>query len=212
MRATVVLLTATLTFAAALAQAEECRLTPKEVVTQFMTKFYVDKQVREAFETWVEPGYIQHNPMAQTGRDAAIAFLEPFFKSHPDIHYEIKRIIADGNLVAVHSHGVFIRGSGDSRSSTSCGSITARSPNTGTSRSPYRRNLPIPTGCSDACGSQGPRSSAVAGARARLAHVRSSSSMALPSAAARIAARRSRSIRSRPSGTGSWGRAARHAS
>jgi len=107
MRATVVLLTATLTFAAALAQAEECRLTPKEVVTQFMTKFYVDKQVREAFETWVEPGYIQHNPMAQTGRDAAIAFLEPFFKSHPDIHYEIKRIIADGNLVAVHSHGVF---------------------------------------------------------------------------------------------------------
>jgi predicted SnoaL-like aldol condensation-catalyzing enzyme len=45
--------------------------------------------------------------MAQTGRDAAIAFLEPFFKSHPDISYEIKRVIADGNLVAVHSHAVF---------------------------------------------------------------------------------------------------------
>ena len=110
MRATVVLLTATLTFAAALAHADQCRLTPKEVVTQFMTKFYVDKQVREAFETWVEPGYIQHNPMAQTGRDAAIAFLEPFFKSHPDINYSIKRVIADGNLVAVHSHAVFTPG------------------------------------------------------------------------------------------------------
>ena len=110
MRATVVLLSATLTFAAALAHADECRLTPKEVVTKFMTKFYVDKQVREAFETWVEPGYIQHNPMAQTGRDAAIAFLEPFFKSHPDISYSIKRIIADGNLVAVHSHAVFTPG------------------------------------------------------------------------------------------------------
>ena len=110
MRATVVLLTATLTFATTLAHAEECRLTPKEVVTQFMTKFYVDKQVREAFETWVEPGYIQHNPMAQTGRDAAIAFLEPFFKSHPDINYSIKRVIADGNLVAVHSHAVFTPG------------------------------------------------------------------------------------------------------
>ena len=110
MRATVVLLSATLTCAAALAHADQCRLTPKEVVTQFMTKFYVDKQVREAFETWVEPGYIQHNPMAQTGRDAAIAFLEPFFKSHPDISYSIKRIIADGNLVAVHSHGVFTPG------------------------------------------------------------------------------------------------------
>ena len=110
MRATVVLLTATLTFAAALAHADQCRLTPKEVVTQFMTRFYLEKQVREAFETWVEPGYIQHNPLAKTGRDAAIAFLEPFFKSHPDIHYEIKRIIADGNLVAVHSHGVFTPG------------------------------------------------------------------------------------------------------
>ena len=107
MRATVVLLTATLTFAAALAQAEECRLTPKEVVTQFMTKFYLEKKVREAFETWVEPGYIQHNPLAKTGRDAAIAFLEPFFQSHPDASYSIKRIIADGNLVAVHSHAKF---------------------------------------------------------------------------------------------------------
>jgi predicted SnoaL-like aldol condensation-catalyzing enzyme len=107
MRATVVLLTATLTFAAALAQADQCRLTPKEVVSAFMTKFYLEKKVREAFETWVEPDYIQHNPLAKTGRDAAIAFLEPFFQSHPDASYSIKRIIADGNLVAVHSHAKF---------------------------------------------------------------------------------------------------------
>ena len=110
MRSLLILLTATATLATTLARAEECKLKPKEVVTRFMTEFYVDKHVREAFETWVEPGYIQHNPMAQTGRDAAIAFLEPFFKSHPDISYSIKRIIADGNLVAVHSHGVFTPG------------------------------------------------------------------------------------------------------
>jgi predicted SnoaL-like aldol condensation-catalyzing enzyme len=84
-----------------------CHLTPKQVVTRFMTQFYVDKKVREAFETWVDPGYIQHNPMAQTGREAAIGFLEPFFTQHPAIHYSILRVIADGNLVAVHSHGVF---------------------------------------------------------------------------------------------------------
>src|SRR5689334_9872352 len=107
MRSSIILLTATLTLATALGHAQECQLKPKEVVTKFMNEFYVEKRVREAFETWVEPGYIQHNPMAQTGRDAAIAFLEPFFKSHPDIHYSIKRIIADGKLVAVHSHGVF---------------------------------------------------------------------------------------------------------
>lgn len=107
MRRPLILLTATLTFAATLAHADECRLKPKEVVTKFMTEFYLEKRVREAFETWVEPGYIQHNPLAATGRDAAIAFLEPFFQSHPDATYSIKRIIADGNLVAVHSHGKF---------------------------------------------------------------------------------------------------------
>jgi predicted SnoaL-like aldol condensation-catalyzing enzyme len=89
------------------AAAADCRLKPKQVVTRFMTTFYVDKKVREAFETWVDPGYVQHNPMAATGRDAAINFLEPFFAQHPDIHYSIARIIADGNLVAVHSHGKF---------------------------------------------------------------------------------------------------------
>jgi predicted SnoaL-like aldol condensation-catalyzing enzyme len=92
---------------AASADAAKCRLAPKEVVTRFMTALYVDKQVRAAFETWVDSGYIQHNPMAQTGRQAAIDFLEPFFAQHPDIHYSIKRIMADGNLVAVHSQGKF---------------------------------------------------------------------------------------------------------
>ena len=106
MRPTLILLAVLFTLATSV-QAEECKLKPKEVVTKFMNEFYVEKRVREAFETWVEPGYIQHNPMAQTGRDAAIAFLEPFFKSHPDISYSIKRIIADGNLVAVHSHGEY---------------------------------------------------------------------------------------------------------
>src|SRR5437016_7417870 len=110
MRPAVLLLTATLTFAAALADAAECRLTPKEVVTQFMNEFYLEKRVREAFETWVEPGYIQHNPLAATGRDAAIAFLEPFFRTHPDATYSIKRIIADGNLVVVHSQATFTAG------------------------------------------------------------------------------------------------------
>jgi predicted SnoaL-like aldol condensation-catalyzing enzyme len=92
------------------AEARKCRLTPKEVTVNFMTAFYIDKKVREAFETWVDPEYIQHNPMAATGRDAAVAFLEPFFADNPGISYSIKRIIADGDLVAVHSHGKFAEG------------------------------------------------------------------------------------------------------
>ncbi|MEO0032371.1 MAG: hypothetical protein RIS94_2129 [Pseudomonadota bacterium] len=85
--------------------AEECTLTPKQVVTQFMDEFYIQKKVRTAFEHWVDPGYIQHNPYAQTGRDAAIGFLEKFVADNPGQKTDIRRIIADGNLVAVHSHG-----------------------------------------------------------------------------------------------------------
>jgi len=107
MRPCVTMLMIASTLAAASAQASDCYLKPKDVVTKFMTKFYVEKKVREAFETWVDPAYIQHNPMAATGRDAAITFLEPFFAQHPDVNYSIKRVIADGNLVAVHSHGRF---------------------------------------------------------------------------------------------------------
>lgn len=87
------------------AQAEACKLTPKEVVSQFMDEFYIKKQVRSSFEKWVDPGYIQHNPFAATGRDAAIAFLEPFVANNPTQRTTIHRIIADGNIVAVHSHG-----------------------------------------------------------------------------------------------------------
>ncbi len=107
MRLALIVLAGMASLAAAPAEAAKCRLSPKQVVTSFMTKFYVEKKVREAFETWVDPGYIQHNPMAATGRDAAIGFLEPFFASNPNVHYDIKRIIADGNLVAVHAHGKF---------------------------------------------------------------------------------------------------------
>ena len=98
---------ATFATTAAPTHADTCRLTPKEVVTRFMNEFYIDKKVRQAFETWVVPDYIQHNPLATNGRDAAIQFLEPFFAKNPAIHYSIKRIIADGNLVAVHSQGIF---------------------------------------------------------------------------------------------------------
>lgn len=91
--------------AAPAAHAEACKLTPKQVVTQFMHEFYIEKKVRSSFEKWVDPGYVQHNPYAQTGREAAIQFLTKFVEGNPGQKTDIRRIIADGNLVAVHSHG-----------------------------------------------------------------------------------------------------------
>ena len=89
----------------AAAKAPACKLSPKQVVTRFMDEFYMKKQVRSAFERWVDPSYIQHNPYAATGRDAAITFLEKFVADNKGQKTDIRRIIADGKLVAVHSHG-----------------------------------------------------------------------------------------------------------
>lgn len=99
------LLIAIALLAAPAAHAETCKLTPKEVVTQFLHEFYIEKKVRSSFEKWVDPGYIQHNPYAQTGREAAIQFLTKFVEDNPGQRTQIHRIIADGNLVAAHSHG-----------------------------------------------------------------------------------------------------------
>jgi predicted SnoaL-like aldol condensation-catalyzing enzyme len=151
MRPAGILLVATLTLAT-LVHADECKLKPKEVVTKFINEFYLEKRVREAFETWVEPGYIQHNPLAQTGRDAAIAFLEPLFKSHPDISYSIKRIIADGYLVAVHSHGVFNPGERGLAIVDILRVDGCKIAEHLTSRSRCRRSPPTPTACSEAMG------------------------------------------------------------
>ncbi len=74
------------------------------IVTDFFDLFYKQKKVREAFEKYVVPDYIQHNPIAPDGRDNAINALEPFMKNVPGLNYEIKRIIVDGNLAAVHAH------------------------------------------------------------------------------------------------------------
>lgn len=79
-------------------------LTIKQAAADFLRKFYTEKKVREAYETWVAPDYIQHNPLVPNGREGAIAFLEPFFGAHPDSTFDVKRILVDGNFVTAHLH------------------------------------------------------------------------------------------------------------
>lgn len=78
---------------------------PKDVVRAFVDLFYGQNRVREAFEAYVHPAYIQHNPEAGDGREAAIAMLEQVRRRHPGTRVEVKRIIAEGDLVAVHAFG-----------------------------------------------------------------------------------------------------------
>ena len=78
----------------------------RAVVTDFVSLFYGQKRVREAFEGHVAENYIQHNPLAADGRAAAIAALEGFFNAAPQIQFDVKRILVDGDLAAVHVHTI----------------------------------------------------------------------------------------------------------
>ena len=66
----------------------------------------------------------------------------------PDAAYDVKRAIAEGDLVLLHSNSVLAPGTPGSPSSTSSASRTGRSPSTGTSSRRCRRPPPTATTCS----------------------------------------------------------------
>jgi len=89
--------------AAGPAPAKGC--TTRDVANGFIPLFYEQGKVREAYETWVAEDYKQHNPNATDGRDAAIAFLEPFYQRNPTHKMTVYRVLVDGDLFAVHLRG-----------------------------------------------------------------------------------------------------------
>jgi predicted SnoaL-like aldol condensation-catalyzing enzyme len=76
----------------------------RKLVTDFARIFYTEKDVKRAFETYVVPDYIQHNPGIADGRDAAVKALEPMF-SAPGAKFEVKRILVDGDMAMIHLFG-----------------------------------------------------------------------------------------------------------
>lgn len=76
----------------------------RKVVQDFARIFYEEKDVKRAFETYVVPEYVQHNPGIADGRDAAVAALTPMF-SKPGARFEVKRIVVDGDTAVIHLFG-----------------------------------------------------------------------------------------------------------
>jgi len=54
----------------------------------------------DAFDDLIVEDYVQHNPQAGNGRQAA----KDFFAPVGPVDVEVHRVIADGDLVAVHSN------------------------------------------------------------------------------------------------------------
>jgi predicted SnoaL-like aldol condensation-catalyzing enzyme len=74
------------------------------ILRHFAHRFYDLCDVRGAFEQYVAPDYIQHNPNIADGREAAITALVPIF-SVPGSRFDVKRIIVDGDYAVIHLRG-----------------------------------------------------------------------------------------------------------
>ncbi len=72
--------------------------------TAFYELVFQDHRVAEAFDRYVGEGYIQHSPGLPDGRAAVEASLTPYFEENPLARSEIKRVVAQGDLVVLHVH------------------------------------------------------------------------------------------------------------
>jgi predicted SnoaL-like aldol condensation-catalyzing enzyme len=96
----VVLLLGVIISASAQSQTEK----NKKIAVAFLNMIFNEHKVAEAFDLYSVPTYKQHNPLAKTGAKAAIEFLGPYLKGCAQCKTDIKRVIAEGDLVAIHNN------------------------------------------------------------------------------------------------------------
>jgi predicted SnoaL-like aldol condensation-catalyzing enzyme len=89
----------------------------KQNVVGYYTRAFNDKDPEGAVARYVgfdKPGqdldhsgephlYIQHNPLAASGAPAFISFVRNFTTAFPDVHVDIRRVIAECDLVTTHA-------------------------------------------------------------------------------------------------------------
>jgi predicted SnoaL-like aldol condensation-catalyzing enzyme len=76
----------------------------KLVVREFLDLVFNQHAVDEGLARCVGSHYRQHNPMVGDGVEGFRAFFHDFFEKYPRSSLHIKRMIAEGDLVAVHLH------------------------------------------------------------------------------------------------------------
>ena len=75
----------------------------KENAIAFYRTAYLGEPSK-AVEKYVGSNYIQHNPAVGDGKQAFIDYFDEMAKDYSDKKIEFVRAVAEGNLVALHTH------------------------------------------------------------------------------------------------------------
>jgi predicted SnoaL-like aldol condensation-catalyzing enzyme len=75
----------------------------KDIAVAFFRMMFQDRDTDEAVRRYVSPEYTQHNPYMQDGVGPLVDFFPAYFEQHPQAIVEIKRVIAEGDLVLIHN-------------------------------------------------------------------------------------------------------------
>ncbi len=74
------------------------------VVLAFLDTAFNKHEVEQAFRLYVGPDYRQHNPHVADGVAGAVSALTRLtHEQYPELRLEVKRTLAQGDLVAVHA-------------------------------------------------------------------------------------------------------------
>ena len=80
-----------------------------EANKQLVLAFYEQIIGRKDFEAgrrYMGENYRQHSPYATDGHEGLAAFVKYFRENFPDHRYEVKKVLADGDMVVLHLHGM----------------------------------------------------------------------------------------------------------
>jgi predicted SnoaL-like aldol condensation-catalyzing enzyme len=75
----------------------------KRTAVAFYELAFNEKRPAEAVRRYAGPIYIQHNPLFADGTDAFIAAVTAFTEQNPQLHVDIRTVIAEGDRVLTHS-------------------------------------------------------------------------------------------------------------
>jgi predicted SnoaL-like aldol condensation-catalyzing enzyme len=77
--------------------------TNKQTVLAYYKMAFNERKPAEAAKKYGAAHYIQHNPLGPDGFEAFIQFVTGFVEQFPQMSLEIKRAVAEGDMVVTHS-------------------------------------------------------------------------------------------------------------